>query len=41
MFEVVGDSARGSEFALTQPLADELGLHNRQQIKWRFATAAQ
>jgi len=30
-----------SEFALTQPLADELGLHSRQQIKWRFATAAQ
>jgi hypothetical protein len=29
-----------SEFALTQPLADEIGLHSRQQIKWRFATAA-
>ena len=28
-----------SEFALTRPLADELGLHSRQQIKWRFAVA--
>ena len=30
-----------SEFALTQPLADKIGLHSRQLIKWRFATAAQ
>lgn len=30
-----------SEFALTQPLADKIGLNSRQQIKWRFATAAQ
>ena len=30
-----------SEFALTRPLADELGLHSRQQIKWRFAVAPQ
>jgi len=30
-----------SEFALTQPLADKIGLHSRQPIKWRFATAAQ
>jgi hypothetical protein len=30
-----------SEFALTRPLADELGLHSRQQIKWRFAAASQ
>jgi hypothetical protein len=29
-----------SEFALTQPLADKIGLHSRQQIKWRFAAAA-
>jgi hypothetical protein len=29
-----------SEFALTQALADKIGLHSRQQIKWRFATAA-
>jgi hypothetical protein len=30
-----------SEFALTQPLAEKLGLHSRQQIKWRFAAAPQ
>jgi hypothetical protein len=35
-----GSGAR-SEFALTQALADELGLHSRQPIKWRFAAAAQ
>ena len=29
-----GSGAR-SEFALTRALADELGLHNRQQIRWR------
>ena len=34
-------SGTQSEFALTQPLADKIGLHSRQQIKWRFATAAQ
>jgi hypothetical protein len=33
-------SGTRSEFALTQPLADEIGLHSRQQIKWRFATTA-
>jgi hypothetical protein len=32
-------SGRGAEFALTRPLADQLGLHSRQQIKWRFAAA--
>jgi hypothetical protein len=26
---------------LTRRLADELGLHSRQQIKWRFAVAPQ
>jgi hypothetical protein len=34
-------SGTRSEFALTRPLAEELGLHNRQQIKWRFAAAPQ
>jgi hypothetical protein len=33
-------SGTRSEFALTQALADKIGLHSRQQIKWRFATAA-
>ena len=32
-------SGRGAEFALTRPLADQLGLHNRQVVKWRFAAA--
>jgi len=32
-------SGRGAEFALTQPLADQLGLHSREQITWRFAAA--
>jgi hypothetical protein len=32
-------SGTRSEFALTRALADELGLHNRQQIRWRFAVA--
>ena len=31
-----GSGTRG-EFALTRPLANELGLHTRQPIKWRFA----
>jgi len=34
-----GSGARG-EFALTKALAAELGLHNRQQIRWRFAVAS-
>ena len=33
-------SGTQSEFAVTQPLADKIGLHSRQQIKWRFAAAA-
>jgi hypothetical protein len=33
-----GSGAR-STFALTQALADEIGLHSRQQIRWRFAVA--
>ena len=33
-----GSGAR-SEFAVTRALADELGLHNRQLIRWRFAVA--
>jgi len=33
-----GSGAR-AEFALTQKLAAEIGLHNRQLIRWRFATA--
>jgi hypothetical protein len=33
-----GSGTRG-EFALTRPLANELGLHRRQEIKWRFAAA--
>ena len=38
---VIGSgSGTRSEFALTQALADKIGLHSRQQIKWRFATAA-
>jgi hypothetical protein len=28
-----------SEFALTRALADQLGLHSREPIKWRFAAA--
>jgi len=32
-------SGTRSEFALTQPLADEIGLHSRQSIRWRFATS--
>ena len=28
-----------AEFALTQALADEIGLHSRQSIEWRFAVA--
>lgn len=38
---VIGSgSGTQAEFAVTQPLADELGLHSRQQIRWRFAAAA-
>jgi hypothetical protein len=38
---VIGSgSGAQSEFALTRPLADEIGLHSRQQIRWRFAAAA-
>jgi hypothetical protein len=32
-------SGTRAEFALTRPLANELGLHTRQTIKWRFAAA--
>ena len=32
-------TGRAAEFALTQPLADQLGLHSRQSITWRFAVA--
>ena len=28
-----------SEFAVTRALADELGLHSKQEIRWRFAAA--
>ena len=34
-------SGTRSEFAVTRALAEELGLHNRQKIKWRFAVASQ
>ena len=34
-------SGTRSEFAVTRALAEELGLHNRQKIKWRFAAASQ
>jgi hypothetical protein len=38
---VIGRSPRrGTEFGLTQALADELGVHGAQQIRWRFAAAA-
>src|SRR5205814_6627203 len=38
---VIGSgSGTQSEFALTRPLADKIGLHSRQKIRWRFATAA-
>ena len=37
---VIGRSPRrGTEFGLTQALADELDLHGVQQIRWRFAVA--
>ncbi len=37
---VIGRSPRrGTEFGLTQALADELGVHGAQQIRWRFAAA--
>ena len=32
-------SGAAAEFALTQALADEIGLHSRQSIEWRFAVA--
>jgi hypothetical protein len=32
-------SGAAAEFALTRALADEIGLHSRQPIKWRFAVA--
>ena len=39
---VIGSgSGKRAEFAVTRPLADELGLHNRQQIRWRFAVASE
>lgn len=39
---VIGNgSGTRSEFAVTRALADQLGLHNRQKIKWRFAVAPQ
>jgi hypothetical protein len=34
-----GAGSRG-EFAVTRALADQLGLHNRRKIRWRFAVAA-
>ena len=38
---VIGRGAPGrSEFGVTRALADELGLHGIQQIKWRFAVAS-
>jgi hypothetical protein len=38
---VIGSgSGKRAEFAVTRALADELGLHNRQQIRWRFAVAS-
>lgn len=33
-----GPSAAGREFALTHALAEQLGLHGTQAIRWRFAT---
>jgi len=30
-------TGRAAEFALTQALADQIGLHSRQTITWRFA----
>jgi len=30
-------TGQAAEFALTQPLANQLGLHSRQTITWRFA----
>ena len=37
---VIGRSPRrGTEFGLTEALADELGVHGAQQIRWRFAVA--
>ena len=33
-------SGAAAEFALTQALADRLGLHSRQPVKWRFAVAS-
>ena len=37
---VIGRSPRrGTEFGLTQALADELDVHGAQQIRWRFAVA--
>jgi hypothetical protein len=33
-------SGAAAEFALTQALAEKLGLHSRQPIKWRFAVAS-
>jgi len=33
-------SGTRSEFAVTRALADELNLHGRQKIKWRFAAAS-
>lgn len=32
-------SGAAAEFALTRALADKIGLHSRQAIKWRFAVA--
>jgi hypothetical protein len=37
---VIGRGApRLSEFGLTSALAEELGVHDRRQIQWRFAAA--
>jgi len=33
-------SGAAAEFALTQALADKIGLHSRQPVKWRFAVAS-
>ena len=41
VIEVIGDSERGDEFALTHALAEAVGLHGTQPIKWRYATAVQ
>ncbi|MHB8641369.1 MAG: RlpA-like double-psi beta-barrel domain-containing protein [Gaiellaceae bacterium] len=35
-----GPSVSGREFALTHALAEQMGLHGTQSIRWRFATAA-